>query len=97
MFVFFFVELAGFEPASKEFSQRYTTSLFRVLSFAYRPSTDGVAICYPVGLRPPSTGVGAVAPWSVSPGSRHPGLGGSDVATMQQRVRNCCCRLWLCP
>ena len=67
---------------SEKFRQRYTTSLFRVLGFAYCPSTDGVAICQPVGLRPLLTDMGTVAPWFVSPGSCHPGLGRSDVAAL---------------
>jgi len=36
------VELTGIAPVSKEFSQRYATSLVRVLVLALGPSTDGV-------------------------------------------------------
>ena len=75
------VEMGANDSPVPEVPPEITTSLVCVLSFAHRPSTDGVAIRYPVGLRPLSTGIGAVAPWFLSPGSHHPGLGGSGVAT----------------
>ena len=79
------MELSGFEPLSEELCQEYTTSLSRELDLALCPSTGGVVWRQPVGLRSLFPDAKATAPRFVSPGSYHPGLGRSDVATKQQR------------
>ena len=77
--ILYLVEMGAYDSPVPKVPPEVTTSLVCVLSFAYRPSTDGVAIRYPASLRPFSTGVGTVAPWFVSLGSHHPGLGEPNV------------------
>lgn len=75
------VEVRGVEPLYHQFRQRYATSLFRDLGLTHSPSTDGVIVSQPVGLRPPFPGAKTAAPRFSVARFYHPGLGRSDVAT----------------